>query len=1115
MKNNDTCHRLIPYAFLLAASVLAAFSACRKDDATIDLRAVIADRPSGGSKVFVDDEKYACWQDGDAVKINGDQYSVDVDPGDNRAATISNVTINESGGYTAAYPYAYVQSCINKTVTLTMPSTQTFSSDADGQNIVAPMAGYTDDPTPEAPLRFHNVAGVLKINVKNSLSQDLNIYALEIESSNAYIAGTGTVDGVDTPTPSLTISSDKTKNVMLLCNNQALASDSEAEFEIVVAPFTDPTKFTVHVLATGADNLKYTFHRESKSGITIARNQIGSISVDVNSDYTRTYDEGNYFWGQGTPKCPFIIACQADLERLRYLVNNSPGTGFNYNADTVCYRQIADITLSSFSGAIGNSSYWFSANYDGGNHFVAGLNSCLFEYVGSTSTHACKISNVITNGSINWGNSYMPIGGIVSYIKANTVLDNCTNKTTIKTAYKDNNASNSLYGHGGICGLIDAANYTVKIINCTNAGNITRNYTCCGGICGSCNNGTITFDGCVNTGTITSTATAVTSALGGIIGSLLINSDPNAITIQSCTNRGNIVATTKDYSVGGIVGLCRNTCMKAPTITDCSNYGDITNAYKCGGIIGNFERNLPSGLTLSGTIKNEGEISGQYFCGGIIGYSVSKIILAENSRITNNAIIQYSGKTTSRTYVSSTDQDMTGCGGIIGYTAGLTVNGIVTNTGNVVQSGATKYQYVGGIVGVCYNGDIVFNQATIKNEGVIVGTTNTGGVIGHCGVLSVTNSTITNKGAVTGTNNVGGIAGSIYTASTISNATNNGNISGTYNVAGIAGYAYSTSTISNATNNGNISGTYNVGGIAGNVNNASSSISYAKNENAVTGTYSVGGIVGKSAGMTIDHCQNTANITSTSSSSGCGVAGIVGTGGGPTITSSKNSGKIESQSSGSNIAYVSGIIGYSSGGTYLNCANEGHIRSSGGTAYAISGIVGRASGSAKIANCYNTGTIEGNSKSNCCAGVLGSMYYSGGNTYIQNCYNVGNFITNTTNYAISGEKPVGNTYVYNCYRMEEKESLYQSASSNGGNANFNDSYELTNNDVITMYKYGTTTAISTPKIPVGSRLLNALNNWRSENNTLGYGPFTEWIAGPNGYPVLNLDFTPPSSAKRR
>ena len=1059
MKNNDTCHRLIPYAFLLAASVLAAFSACRKDDATIDLRAVIADRPSGGSKVFVDDDNYACWQDDDAVIINGDQYSVDVDPGDNRAATISGVTKNESGGYTAAYPAAYVQSCFNKTVTLTMPSTQTFSSDADGQNIVAPMAGYTDDPTPEAPLRFHNVAGVLKINVKNSLSQGLNIYALEIESSNAYIAGTGTVDGVDTPTPSLTISSDKTKNVMLMCNDKLLNAGNSADFYLVVAPFTDPTKFTVHVLATGADNLKYTFHRESKSGITIARNQIGSISVELADDeYIHTGEAGNYFWGQGTQECPFIIACQADLERLRDLVN-SPGTGFNYNANTVYYRQIADITLSSFSGAIGNSSHWFSANYDGGNHFVAGLNSCLFEYVGSTSTPACKISNVITNGTINWGNSNIPIGGIVSYIKANTVLDNCTNKTTIKTNYSGTLASELYkYGHGGVCGLIDAKNYTVEIKNCTNEGNITRNKTYCGGICGSSTYGNVTFEGCVNTGTITSTAGGTTSALGGIIGSIMTSNDPNFTTVKSCTNKGGIVATSNDYSVGGIIGLISNASTKAPQISDCSNFGNINgnDAYKCGGIIGNFEKdNLAGGLTLSGTIKNEGTISGKYFCGGIIGYNHSKTAFDATSNVINNAKVQYSGTTSCSTpYLNSAT--LTGCGGIIGYTEGLTINGSVTNTGDVVQSGANKYQYVGGIVSVCYDGDIVFNNATIKNEGVIVGATNTGGLIGNCGNLTITNSTLSNSGAITGTNNVGGIAGCISFASTISNATNNGNISGTYNVGGIAGVVSTEpSTISNATNTGNISGTYDVAGIVGN---------------------------GKITEFT--NCKNSGTISASSYTTDKGVAGIIaentkGQTGHLYISQCINTGTIIGNytNTGQSL-YIGGITGYTNIGiTMKDCGNEGDIITN-GSAWSMAGLCSMIRSSSTITNCYSIGNIQWSTAPRAAGGLI----TTNAEATLTNCYFNGQFnkTTATTSqyYSELSGKYAGTTTVSYSYANKKI----------GNNTHATEYFD--NDGSFTTY-----TNTYNNKTTLGE----ALRAWQADNPT-----YTSWTS--DAIPTLNLTF---------
>lgn len=792
MKNNDTCHRLIPYAFLLAASVLAAFSACRKDDATIDLRAVIADRPSGGSKVFVDDDNYACWQNGDDVKINGDQYSVDVDPGDNRAATISGVTKNESGGYTAAYPYAYVQSCINKTVTLTMPSTQTFSSDADGQNIVAPMAGYTDDPTPEAPLRFHNVAGVLKINVKNLLSQDLNIYALEIESSNAYIAGTGTVDGVDTPTPSLTISSDKTKNVMLMCNNTLLRAGYSADFYLVVAPFTDPTKFTVHVLATDTDNLKYTFHRESKSGITIARNQIGSISVELADDeHIHTGEAGNYFWGQGNEECPFMITCYDDLNTLRHLVNNS-GTGYTYddtkyNRNNVYYRQTADIDISTSVALVDNSNwgyqtsssgkardlrpigcsstYAFKANYDGGNHCVKKMyynsysisetanttySKGMFGYVGGGS-----ICNLTVSGRYT-SNKTISIGGLVGEITGDVTIDNCHSNVSI-TNYSNTTTgqSHSNYGYGGICGM---ANYPCTITRCSYHGSIADSLYS-------------------NTG-----------KLGGILGS----NKANGTQIKDCINYGNILTYSAGQAYGIFGGICAYT-EQAMTIRNCKNSGSIssnhnsTKSTSLGGILG---ESASGEYTVSisycsneGSVTESNSVATSSRTGGIAGYTNSVI---EISHCTNTGTVK-------------------GCINVAGILGFGNKGGLIThclNTGSVTATGNASSSGVAGIAGKLFTAD--FDITNCKNTGNISSTTTgaasmyVAGIIGGYDNVGGKRFNLANEGTISAVNGfaIAGIDGRCNSTPTFANCYNTGKLIGkATHVAGILGYVGHTSAM--------------------------------------------------------------------------------------------------------------------------------------------------------------------------------------------------------------------------------------------------------------------------------------------------------------------------------
>ena len=768
MKNNDTCHRLIPYAFLLAASVLAAFSACRKDDATIDLRAVIADRPSGGGqKVYIDDQHYACWENGDQVAINGTSCTVAVvTDGNNREATMQ-VRYSESG-YTGAYPADYVKTCTGGNVVLTMPSTQTVVMENGHQQIVAPMVGYTanDKPSAEEPLRFHNVAGVLKINVTNSLSQDLNIYALEIESSNAYIAGTGTVDGVDTPTPSLTISSDKTKNVMLLCNNQALESGSEAEFEIVVAPFTDPTQFTVHVLATGAtDNLKYTFHRKSKSGITIARNQIGSISVKLADDGNiHTGEAGNYFWGQGNADCPFIIATKTDFIQLRNLVRDNITIGTSsllYNSNGIYYRQVADIDISSETTwgqssnfAVGDKNHPFVARYYGGGHSVK---------LGVTSTENNKyydtpvgifgiisggayLNGVVAKGSISTTESKSRIAGVVGKIFGAATLDSCINYATLSSSNASTTDDTSLC-QGGICAYANPhdENTEVRFNYCENHGTITKAYGKGGGICGATYKGKFFFKGCINYGNLNATG----SNLGGITGI-----DQGISIYSDCVNEGKL--TTSSYGCGGILGQSRNNPLIATlTIRHSNNHGIIyggTTGYKIGGIIGEVLSNIPIDIV---RCTNIGAISGSYNIAGISGYS------ANSGRIDS-----------------------------------------CLNTGNITATGNKSNCGVAGIVAVLYTNSIDITNC--KNTGNIESTTTgsaymyVAGIIGGYDNVGGKRFNLANEGTIKAVNAfaIAGIDGRCNSTPTFANCYNTGKLKGkATHVAGILGYVGITSAM--------------------------------------------------------------------------------------------------------------------------------------------------------------------------------------------------------------------------------------------------------------------------------------------------------------------------------
>lgn len=208
---------------------------------------------------------------------------------------------------------------------------------------------------------------------------------------------------------------------------------------------------------------------------------------------------------------------------------------------------------------------------------------------GSSTVNNCKAYGSMTSSADEY--LLANAGGIVGRISTATVT-NCENNASFTLSNKINNSTNaSITCFGGIIGdCVD----TNTISNCKNNGsfNITATDTDVknvGGIIGFAegNSATPNVDSCVNTGALNinssksgSSATNSISGIGGILGG---NNNISVITINKCTNNGeiNISGNTASipedcivvaHYIGGIVG----NAYKATTVSKCLNTGNIT-----------------------------------------------------------------------------------------------------------------------------------------------------------------------------------------------------------------------------------------------------------------------------------------------------------------------------------------------------------------------------------------------------------------------------------------------------------------------------------------------------------------------------------------------------------
>ena len=378
------------------------------------------------------------------------------------------------------------------------------------------------------------------------------------------------------------------------------------------------------------------------------------------------------------------------------------------------------------------------------------------------------------------------------------------------------------------CGMFDGNNCTVRGLNNTKSlfgtaeqGGYIKNISVYGHVTSTdeATGGIVSY---VYTDGLVENATSYVTVVGKNAGGIAGNEDKGEI--KNCVNYGSVEGTNKNTNVcgaGGIVGC------GGSTITNCTNWADITGPGAVGGIAG--------GSKATGTVSgcnNYGKVTGVndgFGSGGIVGWLLKPI----------SNCVNYGD-------VSGTNR----VGGVCGYTTATVTdcvnNGAVsgTNTTGGIAGSTTK------AITNCYNYGAV--NATSWNIGGIVGSTDAN--ISDC----------TNYGDITSTADcVGGIAGS--SKATISGCTNYGTVKGIGRSAGIV--YYSNGTIENCINNGDVIGGWDLGGILAWVGDGqSATIKNCTNNGNITGSWNNGGIFGlahDNAGtVTITGCTNNGKINS-------------------------------------------------------------------------------------------------------------------------------------------------------------------------------------------------------------------------------------------------------------
>ena len=172
--------------------------------------------------------------------------------------------------------------------------------------------------------------------------------------------------------------------------------------------------------------------------------------------------------------------------------------------------------------------------------------------------------------------------GFAFATNSDVVIENLVNKGQIVSKNSGHNSKNGAtavqvagilgFGTNGIEAGVDMTGY-VKVVNCTNDGNITSDAARSAGIVGAANRFTF-IDGCTNNGDqINSHAVSEGGRLGNI--TCITGSGSK---LRNCTNNGDLVSTTS-ARCGGVLGFVNH---NSNTFEGCHNTGNVISDWDAG-----------------------------------------------------------------------------------------------------------------------------------------------------------------------------------------------------------------------------------------------------------------------------------------------------------------------------------------------------------------------------------------------------------------------------------------------------------------------------------------------------------------------------------------------------
>lgn len=280
---------------------------------------------------------------------------------------------------------------------------------------------------------------------------------------------------------------------------------------------------------------------------------IESWSGDAANGWTSAATAGTGV-GSGTSLAPYEIRSVDDLLTLAALVQTT-------NCAGVVFQQVANIDFTGAAAFAGIGTYArsfdggdiFAGTYDGQGYKISNITLTARNYAGVFNQVSGTVKNLTVENLSFPADATGEYGGaIVGNIGRGASLENITAAGTFGSSEKP--------GTHNMAGIVvrasgNGADSTVR--NCTNNAAIFGTYTKIAGICALTQRetdntpyGTVSFENCCNTGTITAKtgSTAGRDGVAGIVG--YVSEDTE---LKDCANSGTLSSTLGSAKIGELV----------------------------------------------------------------------------------------------------------------------------------------------------------------------------------------------------------------------------------------------------------------------------------------------------------------------------------------------------------------------------------------------------------------------------------------------------------------------------------------------------------------------------------------------------------------------------------